>query len=146
MTASEHHTILIASYLEPQHVERIRQVDSSLRVLYEPTLLRPPRYAADHTGSPTKRTADQEARWRGLLLDAEILFDFDQTHREDLPELAPNLRWIQATSAGIGQFVKRMAQGHVAVFPMRCQEKRNDAPILLRAVLKKQIPLLGGGL
>ena len=38
---------------------------------------------------------------------AEILFDFDQTHREDLPALAPMLKWIQATSAGIGQAVKR---------------------------------------
>ncbi len=109
MTPSESHNVLIASYLEPQHVERIRQADPRLRVIYEPTLLRPPRYAADHTGSPVERTPDQEAQWRGLLLDAEILFDFDQTHREDLPELAPNVRWIQASSAGIGQFVKRMA-------------------------------------
>ena len=27
-------------------------------------------------------------------------------HLEDLPELVPKLRWIQATSSGIGQFVK----------------------------------------
>ena len=46
-------------------------------------------------------------RWRELLQTADILFDFDHTHREDLPDLAPNVRWIQATSAGIGQFVKR---------------------------------------
>ncbi len=109
MTPPESHNLLIASYLEPQHVERIRQVEPGLRVIYEPTLLRQPRYAADHKGSPIERTPDQEAQWRGLLLDAEILFDFDQTHRDDLPELAPNVRWIQATSAGIGQFVKRMA-------------------------------------
>jgi phosphoglycerate dehydrogenase-like enzyme len=43
-----------------------------------------------------------------LLADAEIMFDFDYTHREDLPDLAPKLRWLQATSAGIGQFVRRM--------------------------------------
>jgi phosphoglycerate dehydrogenase-like enzyme len=54
------------------------------------------------------RSAEQEARWQALLGQADILFDFDHTHREDLPELAPKLRWIQATSAGIGQFVKRM--------------------------------------
>src|ERR1700730_17687989 len=35
-----------------------------------------------------------------------ILYDFDNTHLDDLPELAPKLKWIQATSAGIGQFVK----------------------------------------
>jgi phosphoglycerate dehydrogenase-like enzyme len=100
--------LLIASYLEPEHVDRIRLVHQGLDVVYEPTLLRPPRYAAHHTGLPIERTAEEEARWRQLLQQAEILLDFDQTHREDLPDLAPNVRWIQATSAGIGQFVKRM--------------------------------------
>jgi phosphoglycerate dehydrogenase-like enzyme len=101
-------TVLIASFLEAEHVQRIRQVDERLRVIYEPDLLRPPRYAADHTGGPMTRSPEQEARWQALLGQADILFDFDHTHREDLPELAPNLRWLQATSAGIGQFVKRM--------------------------------------
>ena len=102
------HNLLIASYLEAEHVERIRQVDPRLNVLYEPDLLPRPRYPADHTGVPLVRSAADEARWRTLLAQAEILFDFDQTHRQDLPDLAPNLRWLQATSAGIGQFVKSM--------------------------------------
>ena len=100
--------ILIASYLEVDLVETIRGVDPRLTVVYEPALLRSPRYAADHTGGPYSRSPDQEDTWRKHLADADILFDFDQTHREDLPELAPKVRWIQATSAGIGQFVKRM--------------------------------------
>ncbi len=99
--------VLIASYLEPEHVERIRAVHPRLEVIYAPELLRPPRYAADHTGGPLERTPEQEARWRELLGRAEVLFDFDQTHIDDLPELAPRLRWVQATSAGIGQFVRR---------------------------------------
>jgi phosphoglycerate dehydrogenase-like enzyme len=102
------HAVLIASYLEPEHVERIRQVDPRIDVVYEPELLRPPRYAADHTGSAVERTPKQEARWQELLGQADILFDFDQTHREDLPDLAPQLKWVQSTSAGIGQFVHRM--------------------------------------
>ena len=77
--------VLIASYLEPELVERIRDVDPRLDVAYEPALLRPPRYAADHTGSPIERSDSDEARWVGLLGKAEILFDFDQTHIEDLP-------------------------------------------------------------
>ncbi len=100
-------TILVASYLEPEYVERIRQVDHRLNVIYEPMLLAPPRYAADHYGVPN-RAPEQEARWRQLLSQADILFDFDPSHRQDLPELAPRVRWIQSTSAGIGQFVKRM--------------------------------------
>jgi glyoxylate/hydroxypyruvate reductase A len=98
--------VLITSYLEPEHVDRIRQVHESLEVICEPSLLRPPRYAADHNGDPTfQRTPEQEQRWRELLAQADILFDFDPTHRPDLPDLAPNVRWIQATSAGIGQLV-----------------------------------------
>ena len=100
--------ILIASWLEDSHVQRIREVAPWAEVIHEPSLLRPPRYVADHTGHPIERSPDQEARWRKHLARATILFDFDRTHREDLPDLAPNVRWIQATSAGIGQLVQRM--------------------------------------
>jgi glyoxylate/hydroxypyruvate reductase A len=100
------YTVLIASYLEPELVERIRQVDRRLEVLFEPVLLGAPRFPADHTAPHTRTPAD-EARWRALLARADILFDFDSTHRQDLPDLSPRVRWIQATSAGIGQTVKR---------------------------------------
>lgn len=99
--------VLIASYLEPEHVERVRAVSERLRVVYEPGLLAPPRYPADHTSMIARGAAD-EARWRGLLAEAEVLFDFDHSNRQDLPDLAPRVRWVQATSAGIGQFVRRM--------------------------------------
>jgi phosphoglycerate dehydrogenase-like enzyme len=98
--------VLIASYLEPEHVERIRAVSDRLNVVYAPELLAPPRYPADHTSMIT-RSPEDEARWRALLAEAEVLFDFDHTNRADLPELAPRVRWIQATSAGIGQLVQR---------------------------------------
>ena len=100
--------ILIASWLEDEHVRRIRDAAPWAEVIHEPSLLRPPRYAADHTGRAVERTPRQEELWRANLARATILFDFDQTHREDLPELARNVRWIQATSAGIGHFVHRM--------------------------------------
>ena len=97
--------ILITSFLEPQYVDRIRAVDSRLEVVYEPHLLPPPRFVADHVGHPFERTAEDERRWVSLLAQAEVLFDFDRTHLADLPERVPSLRWIQATSAGIGQLV-----------------------------------------
>ena len=99
--------ILVASYLEPEYVGQIRQEVPEVEVIYRPELLGQPRYKADHT-APANRSAEQEAQWRILLKEAEVLFDFDYSHRENLPDLAPNLKWIQATSAGIGQFVKRM--------------------------------------
>ena len=48
--------ILIASYLEPELVERIRQCGPEVEVHYHPELLAPPRYAADHTGAFFERT------------------------------------------------------------------------------------------
>ncbi len=100
------YNVLITSYLEPELVARIQQVDERLNVINDYDLISKPRYAADHY-APIQRTPEQEARWRELLGQADILFDFDYTHRQDLPELAPNVRWIQSTSAGIGQYVKR---------------------------------------
>ncbi len=102
------YNVLIASYLEPEHVETIRRVDERLVVFYEPRLVPPPRYASDHVGGPFQRAPEQDEHWRRLLGQAHILFDFDRTYKQELPRLAPNLRWIQATSAGIGQFVARM--------------------------------------
>lgn len=100
-------SILITSYLEPEFVERIRQVDPRLQVINRPDLIAPPRYVADHNGDPGwQRSAAQEAEWRQLLQQADILFDFDHSHRQDLPELAPQVRWIQFTSSGIGVFIK----------------------------------------
>jgi phosphoglycerate dehydrogenase-like enzyme len=99
--------VLICSYLEPEHVERIRAVDASLEVIYAPELLPKPRYTADHVGFPLKRTPQEQVRWEALLGEAEILFDFDYTGIKELPERAKRVRWIQASSAGIGQFVRR---------------------------------------
>lgn len=107
MSESSGPTILIASYLEPEHVATIRAVDPRVKVIYEPELLQKPRYKADHHGTPCARSAEEEARWRTLLAQADILFDFDFTNDADLPALAPRVRWVQASSAGIGQFVAR---------------------------------------
>ena len=104
-TAPPPYNLLFASYLEPEHVETIRRVDDRVAVFYEPDLVPPPRYAADHVGGPFERTPEQEERWRNLLLRAHILFDFDRTNKHDLPDLAPNVRWLQATSAGIGRYM-----------------------------------------
>ena len=99
--------VLICSYLEPALIERIRAVDSRLSVCFEADLLPKPRYRADHVGAPLERSPAQRTRWEALLADAEVLFDFDYTGIAELPERAQKVRWVQATSAGIGQFVTR---------------------------------------
>lgn len=109
--------VLIASYLEPELVEKIRAVDPKLEVVYHPELLPAPRYKADHVGHKLERSIDDQARWESLLMRAEVLFDFDYTGVAHLPEGAPKVRWVQATSAGIGQFVKRQEYARMnAVF------------------------------
>jgi glyoxylate/hydroxypyruvate reductase len=88
-------------------VRRIESVAPGARVLYDSDLLPPPRFPADHTGQPGfRRTDEQEARFRAWLAEADVLYDFDRTLAPDLPRLAPRLRWIQATSSGIGPFVR----------------------------------------
>lgn len=98
--------VLIASYLEPEHIQRICEVDERFDIIFKPELLSPPRYPADHYNTGT-RTPEQEITWRALLAEADVLFDFDYSNLKELPYLAPRLRWIQASSAGIGQLVKR---------------------------------------
>ncbi|HZW04950.1 MAG TPA: hypothetical protein VFF68_13535, partial [Anaerolineaceae bacterium] len=100
--------LVITSYLEPEYVEQIRQVDPRLNVIYRPELIPSPRYAADHTGIPPKLSPAQEAEWQQILGQADILFDFDYSRMDRLAAAACNTRWIQATSAGIGQMVHRM--------------------------------------
>ncbi len=99
-------SVLITTYLEPEYVEQIRAQVPGIELVYRPDLLGEPRYIADHN-APTQRTPEQESEWRALLAQADVLFDFDPTHRADLPELATNVKWIQSTSSGIGQFVKK---------------------------------------
>jgi len=88
-------------------VDQIRAVSPRLEVVYEPHLLPAPRYVADHVGEAFERPEEDERRWTSLLAEAEVLFDFDRTHMEDLSERAPSLSWVQATSAGIGQLVAK---------------------------------------
>lgn len=99
--------VLIATYLEPDLVERIAAADPRLDVHYAPDLLPVPRFVSDHTGTPRAFTAAQQTRWEELLAAAEVSFDFDWQAPAELPRRAPKLRWVQATSAGIGAFVGR---------------------------------------
>ncbi len=99
--------LLICSYLEAAEVSRIRQAQPGVRVHYRPDLIAKPRYQADHVGCPFSRSALQRQAWRTLMLQAEILFDFDHADLPGMLEHAQGVRWIQASSAGIGQFVKR---------------------------------------
>ncbi len=104
--------VFIATPLESEHVERIRAVaPDRLEVIFEPDLLPPTRYVADHKGrSDFRWTPGQEERWRGHLGRADILWDFPPSASDGTPgiELARRLKWIQTTSSGVGQYVKEL--------------------------------------
>ncbi|SNT64063.1 Phosphoglycerate dehydrogenase [Asanoa hainanensis] len=99
--------VLIATYLEPDLVQRIVDVDPRIDVSYEPDIVPVPRYVCDHTGTPRELSPAQQDRWERALAGADVSFDFDWQAPADLPARAPGLRWVQATSAGIGGFVQR---------------------------------------
>ena len=100
--------VMIAAPFEPEHIDRIRAVDPRIELLHDADLLPRPRYVSDHAGAPMQRTPEQEARFLEMLGRAEVLFDFPSGHYRDLPAVAPRLRWLQSTSAGIGQMVRRV--------------------------------------
>jgi glyoxylate/hydroxypyruvate reductase A len=99
--------VLVASPLEPEHVARIEAADPRVSVLYEPGLLPVPRYPADHTGVPRRLSAAELDRWAGLRRQADVSFDFDWQAPAGMAGNCPRLRWVQATSAGIGGFLDR---------------------------------------
>ena len=105
--------VLIASPLEAGLAERIKAADPRAEVLFEPDLLPPPRYPADHQGDPAfRRGPEAEARWQVLLDRAEVLFGVPGDSADDLARVVtdlPRLRWVHATSAGAGEQVRKAA-------------------------------------
>ena len=99
-------SVLIASYLEPECVELIRTEVPQVDVVYEPELLPRPRYRSDHIGHPVQLPEAGRQRWAELLKSADVMFDFDWEQPALMPTRCPNLRWVQATSAGIGEVVE----------------------------------------
>ena len=105
--------VLIASPLEAELAALIQEAEPRAEVLYEPDLLPPARYPADHGGDPAfRRDAEAEARWRALLDRAEVLFGVPGDTAEGLADAVtslPGLRWVHATSAGAGEQVRKAA-------------------------------------
>lgn len=108
--------VLIGSPLEREHVERIAATAAGrVVVTYAPELLPQPRYIADHHGTARDLDADDLARWRRYLAETEVMFDFDWYEPEKMPANAPRLHWVQATSAGIGEYLIRTGLAESAI-------------------------------
>src|SRR3954470_12392766 len=87
--------VLIATILEQEHVDRIASVDPQrVRIIYRPDLQPPSRYLADHHGpSDWTRAPADEAEYRSLLSQAEVLWDFADIRDASPLDLSPKLKW-----------------------------------------------------
>jgi phosphoglycerate dehydrogenase-like enzyme len=102
--------VMITTPLEQEHVDRIANAfPGKAELIYRPDLMPPTRYVADHNGPPEwQRSSAEQEEWLSLLRRAEVLFDFDVRSGSSPFELSPNLMWVQTSSAGVGQIVKRL--------------------------------------
>jgi glyoxylate/hydroxypyruvate reductase len=98
--------VLVCSFLEKEQVARIA-AQPGVEVRYRPDLLPQPRYPCDHHGPAPALTAVERAEWATLLRQADVCFDFDWEEPAGMPARAPSVKWVQATSSGIGQFMGR---------------------------------------
>lgn len=113
-------TVFVTSPLDAASVTRLRaSAPEGVEIVYEADLLPPTRYTADHKGDPGfRRSNAEDERWRANLARATILWDFPPV--TDLTAggltLAPNVRWVQTTSSGVGQYVKKLGLGDSDIF------------------------------
>jgi phosphoglycerate dehydrogenase-like enzyme len=99
--------VVVTLGLQPELVERVKAVDSRLRV----TVLSPAQRRLFRGGRPAwpgyreavsevEESEEQASRaLHATLTEAEVLFSLSLMPA-DLPSLAPHLRWIQLTTAG----------------------------------------------
>jgi phosphoglycerate dehydrogenase-like enzyme len=106
---SERVVAMITSPLEPEHAARIASAfPNRVELIYRPDLMPATRYVGDHGDPAWRRDAQQESEWHALLQRADVLWDFPQNESQSLLELAPRVRWVQTTSAGVGPLVERL--------------------------------------
>jgi phosphoglycerate dehydrogenase-like enzyme len=102
--------VMITTPLEQEFVERIEAVaPDRVELINRPDLMPPTTYLNDHTGpAGWSRTPERETEWRSLLRRAEVLWDFAAAKDAGPFELSPSLKWVQTSSAGVGQYVHRL--------------------------------------
>jgi phosphoglycerate dehydrogenase-like enzyme len=103
-------TVFIATPVEEELVQRIRESVSGVEVLYDASLLPSPRFPSDHVGDPAfRRDPDAQQRFDSWAQRAEVALGVPGDTPEGLRDLiarAGRLRWVHGTSAGAGELVR----------------------------------------
>ena len=128
--------LVITSPISDELVARIRATDGRVDVVHEPDLIVPARYASAHP-LPSVDEPGARERWNALLEEAEVLFDFGPLELAPTLAARPHLRWIQATSAGVGKLAERvgLTKSSVAVTTASGVHARPLAEFVLLAML-----------
>jgi len=100
-------SVAIGTFIEPDLVDKIRAEFPQLQVVYEPDVLPAPRYKCDHSAPSRDLSAAEIKKWLQVTSGVDAYFDFDWYEPDKMFQRNPSLKWIQATSAGIGGFMKR---------------------------------------
>ncbi|MGH7666696.1 MAG: D-2-hydroxyacid dehydrogenase [Candidatus Dormibacteria bacterium] len=112
---------LITTRLDHELIPELRSRHPGVELVYPEDLLPSAAYPGEHR-FPDADSSGSAERWKTLLAQADIMFDFGpRRFHSDLWSL-PHLKWIQASSAGIGQFARRVgltSKGKVMVTTAR---------------------------
>lgn len=107
--------VALATPLEPELRHLITDVDPSVELLVDDTLLPPQRFPGDHDGDPAfVRTPAQRSAFDDLLARADVFYgipDVDPALLARSVRANPGLRWVQTMAAGGGSQVKAAGLG-----------------------------------
>ena len=140
--------LLIASFIEKNHVDLIKEKFPDIEIIYRIDLINKPRYKSDHIGYPRLKNSYKQKEWLSLVEKAHIIFGFDKNLDPNLDLYAKRVKWIQATSSGIGEYLRenkylvKMPNTKFLYIP---EQDTNDADKAVRHCLKlgfKEIHLL----
>jgi D-isomer specific 2-hydroxyacid dehydrogenase, NAD binding domain len=105
--------VALATPLESGLRNLVTDVDPSVDLLVDDSLLPPQRFPGDHEGDPAfSRTHRQQAAFERLLSQADVFYGIPDTRPAALAPAVranPGLRWVHTMAAGGGAQVKAAA-------------------------------------
>ena len=99
--------LLFASFIEKKYVDYVKEKFPDLKIIYRTDLIGKPRYPGDHIGFPTHHDSSTQKEWLNLVGMADIIFGFDNNLDPNLDLYAKKVKWIQATSSGLGGYLSK---------------------------------------